>query len=314
MTPITSSDPPEDELFHLALVYRSPAEYGAAVRAFVQDGLAAGEPIFLAVPQPSAELLCGALDGAADRVRFADMGELGRNPARIIPAVRRFVDDHAGQRLRYVGEPIWPGRTPEEIDECVRHEALINLAFAGAPLTVLCPYDGAGLDAAALAAAERTHPHVVDDGVQRRSTAYAGPIPATVDDRPLSAPPAAATVLPFGAGDLARVRAAVGRHAARAGLDAAAAERLVVAVNEVATNSLRHGGGAGVLRLWRRPAALVCEVRDQGRIADPLAGRRQAQADALGGRGLWLVHQLCDLVEVRSGDAGTTVRMRMRRP
>jgi hypothetical protein len=27
-----------------------------------------------------------------------------------------------------------------------------------------------------------------------------------------------------------------------------------------------------------------------------------------GGRGLWLTNQLCDLVQIRSGDAGTVVR------
>jgi hypothetical protein len=37
---------------------------------------------------------------------------------------------------------------------------------------------------------------------------------------------------------------------------------LVLAVDEVATNSLRHGGGRGTLRIWRDADAVVCEVRD----------------------------------------------------
>ncbi len=58
------------------------------------------------------------------------MAELGRNPARIIPEVQAFTDKHPGQRVRFVGEPIWPGRSAAEICEATRHEALLNLAFA----------------------------------------------------------------------------------------------------------------------------------------------------------------------------------------
>jgi anti-sigma regulatory factor (Ser/Thr protein kinase) len=32
----------------------------------------------------------------------------------------------------------------------------------------------------------------------------------------------------------------------------------------------------------------------------------------LGGRGLWLANQLCDLVQIRCSPAGATVRLRMR--
>jgi hypothetical protein len=53
----------------------------------------------------------------------------------------------------------------------------------------------------------------------------------------------------------------------------------------------------------------VCEVSDSGRIAKAMVGRHFRSVHAVGGRGIWLVHQLCDLVEVRSGAEGTTVRM-----
>jgi anti-sigma regulatory factor (Ser/Thr protein kinase) len=85
----------------------------------------------------------------------------------------------------------------------------------------------------------------------------------------------------------------------------------VLAVHELATNSVRHGGGRGTCRLWRDGAALVCEVSDRGWITDPQAGRRRPAADQPGGRGLWLVHQLCDAVELRTSPSGTVVRVRM---
>jgi anti-sigma regulatory factor (Ser/Thr protein kinase) len=88
---------------------------------------------------------------------------------------------------------------------------------------------------------------------------------------------------------------------------------LVLAVNEVAANSIAHGGGSGTLRVWRDGGALVCEVSDRGHLDDPLADRRRPAPGQDGGRGLWLANQLCDLVQVRSFATGTTVRLHMHR-
>lgn len=84
---------------------------------------------------------------------------------------------------------------------------------------------------------------------------------------------------------------------------------LLLAVHEVVVNSLLHGGGSGRLRLWSDPAAVVCEIRDRGRILDPLVGRRMPSHTAESGRGLWMVHQLVDLAQIRSSGRGTIVRM-----
>ena len=108
------------------------------------------------------------------------------------------------------------------------------------------------------------------------------------------------------------MRSLVAQRAAGAGLAEASREDLVLAVNEIVTNSVQYGGGGGVLHLWREPGAIVCEARDRGFIADPLAGRLPPPVDQYGGRGLWLVNQLCDLVQIRSHPGGTAVRVRMR--
>ena len=86
----------------------------------------------------------------------------------------------------------------------------------------------------------------------------------------------------------------------------------MLAVNEVATNSIRHGGGRGVLRIWHAAGALVCEVADSGRIADPLAGRQRPVSGQSGGHGLWLCNQICDLVQVRTFATGSVVRLHTR--
>lgn len=58
---------------------------------------------------------------------------------------------------------------------------------------------------------------------------------------------------------------------------------------------------------------VVCDVSDRGWIRQPLAGRARPSVDLESGRGLWMVNQLCDLVQLRSSPAGTVVRLHMLR-
>jgi anti-sigma regulatory factor (Ser/Thr protein kinase) len=95
-------------------------------------------------------------------------------------------------------------------------------------------------------------------------------------------------------------------------MDDARAADTVTAVHEVASNSLRHAGGWGVLRVWRTEDSLIYDVSDDGHIDEPLVGRRRPAVRDQGGRGLWMVNQLCELVQVRSTPTGTTVRMHLR--
>jgi anti-sigma regulatory factor (Ser/Thr protein kinase) len=113
----------------------------------------------------------------------------------------------------------------------------------------------------------------------------------------------------FGVDDFAAVRDDVRAHASSVGLEVERIDDLVLGVHEVAVNSVRHGRGGSELRIWEEHHALVCEVRGVGRIVNPMEGRLPpASADEFG-HGLWMAHQLCDLVQVRSGKTGTTVRI-----
>jgi anti-sigma regulatory factor (Ser/Thr protein kinase) len=241
------------------------------------------------------------------------MAEVGRNPARIIPAWREFVADHAadGRRLRGVGEPIWAQRGPNELVECERHEALLNLAFAGSPAWwLMCPYDTQTLPQSVVEEAERNHPFVMDGRGRRVSPTFrdlhvgGGPF-----DSALPEPSGVPEGMSFGEGQLSAVRNFVATRAAAHGLDAGRTNDLVFAVNEVATNSLRHGGGRGTLRVWREGGSVLCEVRDRGLIQDPLVGRHRPTADQEGGLGLWLANQMCDLVQLRTLPGGSVVRL-----
>jgi anti-sigma regulatory factor (Ser/Thr protein kinase) len=112
--------------------------------------------------------------------------------------------------------------------------------------------------------------------------------------------------------DLARVRSFAAAWAARAGLPPHRVGDLVIAVGELVANTLAHTNEPGQLTLWTTGSEVICQVHDIGEITDPLAGKlRPDPDDPGGGRGLWVVHQLCDLVEIRTGSAGTTTRMHL---
>jgi anti-sigma regulatory factor (Ser/Thr protein kinase) len=309
----------EQTFSHDALLYAGDEEFLAGTLPFIRAGIEAGEPVLVAVDTGKIALLESELSADAAYVQFADMREIGSNPARLIPAWRQFLDARKApvKRVWGIGEPVWAGRSEAELVECHRHESLLNFAFAdAAPLSLLCSYDTVALGAEVIAAAHCSHPTIVgEDGARRKSHAYCGlDALATPFADPLPEPRAPVHEVVFESEDLAGIRRFVARRARSAGLGDTRSDDLVLAVNEVATNSVRHGGGRGTLRAWQERGAVICEVRDRGRFDDPLAGRRRPREAQIDGYGLWLANQVCDLVQVRSDADGSAVRVHMQVP
>jgi anti-sigma regulatory factor (Ser/Thr protein kinase) len=298
---------------HAAVMYAGRDEFAGATAPFLREGIAAGEPAMAMLGPDKIDLLRDELGAEARAVDFVDMTRAGRNPAWIIPAWRDFADANHGQRMRGIGEPIWAGRTSDEMVECQRHESLLNHAFAeAAGFRLICPYDTATLAPEVIREARCSHPIVCAEGIEAESDCYRGPEASVApQDEPLPEPETVVHGLPFSASLIDAARRAVERHATRAGLPAQRREDLVLAVNELVTNSVRHGGGYGRLRLWSEGDAVVCEVRDRGGVTEPLAGRVRPTPPQQGGYGLWLAHQLCDLVQVRALPGAGVVRVHM---
>jgi anti-sigma regulatory factor (Ser/Thr protein kinase) len=305
-----------DRFRHEAVLYASRDEFLSALVPFVSDGVDEGEPVLIVESQAKIGLLREALGTRAPAVLFADMAQVGGNPARIIPAWRDFVDRHgaAGKRLRGIGEPIWKGRTPDELVECQRHESLLNVAFgSGSPWWLVCPYDVSQLEPSVIEEARRSHEFVHANESGEASAKFRGielsgapfgvamPEPVGVDQ-----------ATRFDAEGLHSLRGLVTRRAMSAGMSSARAAEFATAVNEIATNSVVHGGGEGALRMWHDSTNLVCEVRDRGRFDQPLADRTKPGHDPSGPRGLWVANQLCDLVQIRSFDHGAVIRLHAR--
>jgi anti-sigma regulatory factor (Ser/Thr protein kinase) len=301
---------------HEALLYAGLDEFAAGTSHFIREGLTRGEPTLVVVDGGKIDRLRAELGRDAAAVQFADMAEVGANPARIIPAWRDFVDAHraSGRPLRGIGEPIYPERGPDELVECQRHESLLNVAFAdAAPFWLLCPYDTEAMPPEVIDEAARSHPFVRHGQRHAPSTIYRG-----LDEElkpwphPLPEPDGDPAELTFDAGSLSRLRHLVAGEAARAGLSRSRIQDLVMALSELANNSLDHGGGRGRARIWVQAGSLVCEVRDRGQIAHALADRQRPPAGLDGARGLWLVNQLCDLLQLRATAQGTVARLHMR--
>jgi anti-sigma regulatory factor (Ser/Thr protein kinase) len=297
---------------HAALLYASMDEFLTWALRFVDAGLDEDEPVLVSAPRPEISSLRARMRGRAHRVTWADITRIGANPGRIIPHVHAFASTHAGRPVRYLQKLAWPGRTRAEQREAIRHEALINLAFDASPVRVLCTYDSARLDPGIIRSAMSTHPVLHREGRTGPSSAYDARcvFPAEYD-RPLPGPPDGAATMAY-RGDLAALRAFAAQHATSIGLRQDRVLDLVLAVGELAANTFRHTGAGGVLAIWSAGDELVCQVQDSGYITDPLAGRYLAAADADESHGLLIVHQVCDLVELRTGPGGTTIRLHMR--
>jgi anti-sigma regulatory factor (Ser/Thr protein kinase) len=285
----------------------------ASAMPFLREGLEAGEPALAALGSEKTELLRGELGADAEAIAFADIEEFGRNPARIIPAWQDFLDLHGreGAGVRGLGEPIWQRRSSAEVDECERHESLLNLAFADGPgWALLCPYDRSSLDDDVLECALLHHPVIATDGIGAANPEWDSHHPEPFAGA-LPPPPLDVAEIGFDRYTVQNLRAFVGLEAAEAGLSTERASDLVLAAGELANNSIVHGGGSGRGRIWREPEALLVEISDAGHILDPWVGRRRPAPEQERGRGLWIANQLCDLVQIRSGAGGTHVRLRM---
>ncbi|HEX4103805.1 MAG: anti-sigma factor RsbA family regulatory protein [Pseudonocardiaceae bacterium] len=307
-------------LAHQALLYGSEEVFLGGTVPFIRDGLERGDSIRVVTTDRNTGWLWAALGADARHVAFGESSQWYRHPMRTLADVHRTVQaaSRCGQRLRMIGEPWSTTRTAQQSTEWTRYESLVNAALAWSNAALMCTYDTRIVSPDVVAEVAQTHPELVIDGAARLSPSYLDPavFNAGCDTTPLPELPPPALRRRFDEVDqLVTLRALVTCYATEARATAPDVERFVRAVNEVVTNAIEHGGGSGVVRIWTDPKTVLCEVSDTGAgLRDPLAGRLPSGRSTARGRGLWLARQLCDLIEVRSDSAGTTVRLHLTPP
>jgi len=110
----------------------------------------------------------------------------------------------------------------------------------------------------------------------------------------------------FDGGQVGVLRHVVAVHATAAGLSEARRQDFVLAVDEILTNAVRHGGGGGIVEVWLTTDRLWFRVSDEG-PGFAVALVRPPRPSQLGGRGLWIAGQITDELTITSDTTGTVV-------
>jgi anti-sigma regulatory factor (Ser/Thr protein kinase) len=311
-------------LVHRGVSYTDPATLGTALLPVLSRAAKDGETVTVALDEPTAAVVRDGLpDDVLALVEFLDPTRPGRSDAfqlaaRRATAVAAAARDERGSLVVTQHQPalgladaFW-----------LRLEAALDEALRALPVTLLCAYRlGAGPlpapDEHAPAAYLATHPELAAAPELDR------PVPNAAHRDPFEVvrglPEVAVAPAPQGArrwrfspDDLVWLRRELASAVAASGLGAEAAEDLVYATSEIATNAVEHGAGTGVLQAWVADGEVVCLVEDAGLLRQPFPGVVPPPLDQDRGRGLWLARALCDDVDVAVDDAGTRVRLARR--
>lgn len=298
----------QEQYRHEAVPYQGQDEFLSCCAAMADGAAARQERLMFMVSGSKLDALRESLAGQLTDVTYLDVDESVRNPARLLTLVDGFRSGADGRRCVSVHEPVLAGTSAALAEARLGESMLNNSALGSWNLAMLCMYDTARLDAAALAEMHRTHPSVRGE---ESNPSYQPELAGTRFAEALPSAPSDACGHEVRSRHLAAVREFVRRNAGDLAPDRR--EDLVLAANEVITNSIQHAGGECLVAMWDEAGSVVCEVRDAGHITDPMVGRLSPNVEATAGRGLWLANHLCDLVQIRSSQAGTTVRLRIDR-
>ncbi|GAA2506894.1 anti-sigma factor RsbA family regulatory protein [Winogradskya humida] len=299
---------------HSAFLYDSDSAYASTLTRFVREALADDEAVAVAAAPDRIGLLRDALDDDADAVRFLPADEWYVRPVRTIAGWAHILKAAAASGRSYtrmIGQIPYGGQPAT----WVRFEAALNRSLAGSDAHLLCPYDRRTLPAELVAAAGRTHPRV-HDGIWLDSAEYQPPenLLAELPEPPWPVAGEPALTMPI-VDSVAELRSEIrDRAGAESWLPPDRVESLMLALSELATNGIRHGGMHRELRIWVTPEAVIGEVTDDGAAPlAPLAGYLPPAPGVAGGMGLWLVHQLCDSMAIHRSDGITRARFALRR-
>lgn len=304
---------------HTGLAYQTVEEFLASAVPYVKRGVTAGEAVIAATTQANINALRGALGPDAETVEFVRSNEWYESPVRSFSKYQRYwreKERSGAHALRILGEPIDERSGNDDLERWTAFENATNALLGNMPVRMMCPYDLRN-PLVNRSCVEVSHPHLAQGAGFVRSAnyvearAYASSRYAT----PLTIPTSGVRGRAFDKEALVEVRALLHRVGDEMGFDAAGIIDLIIAVGEATANAVEHGGGSGILRTWRSNGEVICDVVSSGgHIADPMRGYSLPPVGGDRGRGMWVMRQLCDWVDVRAQGDGSVVRLHMRVP
>jgi anti-sigma regulatory factor (Ser/Thr protein kinase) len=303
---------------HDAFFFDSAESLAEIAGPFLLEGLDAGDAAVVATSEATGRIVQEAVGGDPRVHVLAGYDAYQRRTPSAITTFRQLAERrHPGDggRVRVVGEVDF-GPTERNWVEWQRYEAVINDALAAWPLWGLCVFDTQRLAEPVLDSALRTHSHLATTSGRRVNPAFTDPADylrsLPVPEEPLEATPPLLAVSDVR--DFSALRHAVATSLAGVPAQRDEREDFLLAVDEMTSNAVRHGGPPVSLRLWLGEDRIVCTIADGGPgWDDPFAGYGPAHGADLsrGGMGLWLARQLCDHVDI-SGDPSRDGSVRVR--
>lgn len=305
-------------LHHSGLAYANLDELLACAVPHLEEAIRAKRPAIVVNTAENNEAITRALGGEREGIVFAESRDWYGTQARALTRYMKFwaeTQASGAQELHIIGEPVQRDAHVDDISRWIAFESAINASMKEMPIWMTCCYDLriTGVQAADV---ERSHPWMCVKGAHVSSEAYVDPAVHALE-RASTRPPAGenAIVQGFDAGSLSPARAFVGSAAQAFGLDEDRASDLVFASGEAIANTVEHGGGHGTIRVWRTAREVVCDVESySGKIADETFGYLGPGIAGERGRGIWMMRQLCDWVDLwpAARSQGSLVRLHMR--
>lgn len=301
---------------HDALLYRSEEELLDGLLPFLEGGVDHERPTVAVVGRDKEPTLRKGLGSRAASVHFIPSEDWYRRPVRTVAAYRRLVNEmQLPDRgpAHVVGE-VHFGETELERREWIRYESVLNWAFEDLDVHIVCPYDVRTLPREVVDASARTHRRLLGENGRGQGDGYVDPEEFLSSERSVPPPDGrSSTATVTGIQALPGLRHRLTEAAEQMGVEGDLRDDFLLAVNEIVTNAILHGGGAAEVAIGRSDGLLVCEIADRGRgIDSPLTGYLPPSPNELGGRGIWVARQLVDGVDLIGSEQGTIVRLAVR--
>lgn len=302
-------------MMHAGLLYHTTDEFLASALPYVREGVERGESVLAVMTQEHIANLRRALGPErASKVTFVDSIDWYDVQMQALSRLSQFLAAQpSNTRIRILGEPLINCCSRENAKRWLTMENATNAAWRNAPISMLCTHDMTETGSWERAL-ECAHPVLLVDGKPTPNPDFVGP--DEYYERQFSHPEVPKTGVhefPFNIHTLPAVRHHLEAYAIASGMVDDAVFALVMSVTEACSNALEHGGGRGVVRMWRCNNEVVCDVVSFGEaIEQPLAqGFIAPNVVQERGRGIYLMRQLCDWVDIFTPGKGAVVRLYM---
>lgn len=300
---------------HEGVPFSSPAGLAEQLAPRLRSAVEAEGPVVAVLDPAERDALRAALGDVAGHVEFLAPADVYRLPAFTVAV-----------RWARLSRQTVPGGYATVVAQHVtdladggpgywaRLDAALDVALPGLPVGVLCPFPD-DVDERVLRGS--THRTLLSAGHSVPGLGYRMPVDVVAEFPPPPPPELGRPVetREFALDGLGGLRRAVAEVSTDAGLPTERVADFVLAVNEIASNSVEHGPGSGTLRLWRLGTGpgshVVAEVRDGGSMQVPFPGLVAPPPSGARGRGLWLASELSDVLQVWSDGSGTVIRVTM---